>query len=78
VNDKNLTPRLPKYSLIISVIIKTTGHSNTPAVRLNDRFDSPKKERLTGEKPSHFSSENILTPINSARSALAIKKEPRI
>jgi hypothetical protein len=72
------TPFRPKYSLIISVIIKTTGHSNTPAVKLNERLVSPKNERFKGGMPINFSREKILTPMNSARSALATKKDPRI
>ena len=58
--------------------MKTTGHKRTPAVRLKDRLFSPKNERFKGSKPSHFSNENILTPINSASRALATKNTPRI
>jgi len=64
--------------LIISVITKTIGQSNTPAVRLNERFSIPRIERLSGSNPNVDSSENIFTPINSASDALAIKNEPRI
>lgn len=28
----NLTPRTPKYSLMMSVMMNTTGHSTTPVV----------------------------------------------
>src|SRR5688500_6344323 len=58
---------------MISVMMKTTGHSTTPAVRLNEKF-SPKNRRFTGSSPADSSSENILDPISSAMSALAIKK----
>lgn len=57
--------------------MKTTGHSNTPAVRLKEKL-SPKNRRLTGLTPSVFSSEKIFVPITSAISALVIKKPPRI
>jgi len=38
VKERNLTPFLPKYSFIMSVIMKTIGQSKTPAVRLKDRL----------------------------------------
>jgi hypothetical protein len=78
VKDINLTPFLPKYSFIISVMIKTTGHNKTPAVKLKERLLSPKKERLIGSMPSHFSRENIFIPMNSAKRAFATKKVPRM
>jgi hypothetical protein len=78
VKDINRTPFLPKYSLIMSVMINTTGHNKTPAVKLNERLLSPKNERLIGSMPINFSSENIFTPINSASRAFATKKDPRI
>jgi hypothetical protein len=46
-------------------------------VRLNERFSCPKNERETGERPNVFSSEKILTPINSARTAFETKNIPR-
>jgi hypothetical protein len=61
----------------MSVIIKTTGHKRTPAVRLKERLKL-KILIFTGERLKVSSREKILTPINSARSAFAIKKDPRI
>src|SRR5687768_7611580 len=58
---------------MISVMMNTTGHSSTPAVRLKEKF-SPKNRRFTGSSPTDCSSEKSLEPISSAISALAIKK----
>jgi hypothetical protein len=60
---------------MISVMIKTTGHSKTPAVRLNEKL-FPKSRRSAGAIPSDFSSENNFTPMISAIKALAIKNPP--
>ena len=59
-------------------ITDTTGHNKTPAVRLNPKSLTPKKLKLNGDKPRVSSKENIFTPINSATSALAIKKPPKM
>jgi hypothetical protein len=57
--------------------MKTTGQSNTPAVRLKERFSCPKNERDTGRIPNVFSSEKIFTPINSAITAFETKNIPK-
>jgi hypothetical protein len=61
----------------MSVIINTTGHSKTPAVKLKEKL-SPKNLRFKGSIPIVFSSENILVPTNSAINALAINNPARI
>ena len=35
-SEMKRTPRRPKYSLMTSVMMKTTGHSRTPAVKLSE------------------------------------------
>ena len=75
--DNFLTPCLPKYSLIISVIRKTTGQSNTPAENCSAP-SCPNRLMLNLGIPKVSSKANIFTPINSATSALAIKNPPRI
>jgi hypothetical protein len=62
--------------LIISVKMKTTGHNNTPAVRLKSNC-SPPNEMEAGGRPSVPSSENILVPIISAMMALVKNKNPK-
>jgi hypothetical protein len=62
---------------MISVKIKTNGHSNTPAVRLKDKPSMPNKRKFVESCPNSFSSENILTPMHSAIMALQIKKALR-
>jgi formate-dependent phosphoribosylglycinamide formyltransferase (GAR transformylase) len=61
-----------------SIVGWAPGDTSTvkPAVMLNVK-SFPKKCMCTGLKPSVLSSENILTPINSATMAFAIKNEPR-
>ncbi len=66
------TPRTPKYSLMTSVITKTTGQISTPAVKLSDPL-CPKRFQLKGAARAWSSSAKILTPTNSAISALARK-----
>src|SRR5690606_1918696 len=75
--DKNLTCLIPKYSLIISVIINMSGQVTTPADILKDRFSTPNILISNLGIPNDPSTVNIFTPINSARIALATKKDPR-
>lgn len=56
-------------------MINTMGQLSTPADMFKDRFSTPKRFRFKGNKPKVPSTENILTPINSAITALAIKKQ---
>jgi hypothetical protein len=58
----------------MSVMINSSGHNNTPQVRLKERPDCPKMVKLAGDIPKTFSRENILPPIHSAINALATKK----
>lgn len=46
----------------------------TPAVRLKAKFSMPNNEKFSGVKPSDFSREKILTPINSAKIAFVMNK----
>jgi hypothetical protein len=57
---------------MMSVIINTTGHNKTPAVKLKEN-SLPNNGILIGEIPKVLSNENIFTPITSAIKALAIK-----
>ena len=66
------TPRRPKYSLMTSVRMKTMGQMSTPAVKLSDPC-WPNKSQPNGGRPSVFSSAKILTPTNSATTALPTK-----
>ncbi len=76
------TPRRPKYSLMTSVRMKTIGQISTPAVKLSDP-DWPNRFQPNGGRPSVVSSAKILTPTNSATTALPTKnavssdEEPR-
>ena len=76
-NDRNRTPLIPKYSLMMSVMIKTTGHITTPAVRLK-LINSPNTVYENESNPKVFSNEKIFTPINSAIIAFETKKPPKI
>src|SRR5689334_17645672 len=53
-------------------MMKTTGHSSTPAVKLSEP-DWPNSFHSNGAMPSVVSSAKILTPMNSAISALQTK-----
>lgn len=55
--------------------MNTMGHKSTPTVMLKDSL-LPKTSKEIGVNPNVFSTEKILTPINSATKALAIKNEP--
>ena len=68
----NRTPRRPKYSLMTSVMMKTTGHQSTPAVNESEPA-WPNRLQPKGDRPSVASSAKILTPTNSAMIALATK-----
>ena len=71
-NELNSTTiRRPKYSLMRSVITKTTGHNKTPAVK----FISPTIPSFF--QPNKSLSEKILTPINSANKAWVKKTNPK-
>jgi hypothetical protein len=62
------TPRTPKYSLMMSVMMNTTGQSITPAVK-DSEPDWPNRRQSNGGRPSVSSSAKIFTPMNSAMSA---------
>ena len=66
------TPRTPKCSLMTSVMMNTTGQSITPAVKDSDPL-CPNSRQSKGARPSVSSSAKILTPTNSAISALVTK-----
>jgi len=55
----------------------TTGHNNTPQVRLKE-YSPPNKRMAAGFQPSVASRENIFTPINSAIRAVEIKIPARM
>src|SRR5512139_680237 len=70
--EMSRTPRRPKYSLMTSVRMKTMGQISTPAVKLSEptwpnRFQSSESMPIVG------SSAKILTPTNSATTALPTK-----
>ena len=67
--EMNRTPRTPKYSLMTSVMMNTIGHSITPAVNDSEPSGRTASSR-SGAMPSVSSSAKILTPTNSATSAL--------
>ncbi|MNQ94537.1 hypothetical protein D3C85_1100580 [compost metagenome] len=75
--DRNLTCFTPKYSLMISVIMKIMGQVNTPADITNDKCGTPNKLMSNFFMPRVSSTLNNLTPINSDNMALATKKLPR-
>lgn len=64
--DKYGTPRLSKYSLIISVVANITGQRTTPAV-WSRLIYSPWSMWLNGSMSNVTSNENILTLVNSAK-----------
>ena len=66
------TPRTPKCSLMTSVMMNTTGQSITPAVKDSEPL-CPNSRQSKGAMPSVSSSAKILTPTNSAISALVTK-----
>jgi hypothetical protein len=55
--------------------MKTIGHKITPTVILKES-ELPKIFQFTSDIPKLASNEKILTPMNSAMMALAIKKLP--
>src|SRR5690606_22192731 len=71
--ERNFTCFFPKYSLIMSVIIKTIGQVIEPADILKDKSFTPKSSRETGSHPKVFSTEKIFTPMNSDIIVLATK-----
>src|SRR4051812_44118004 len=75
--DKNRTCLTPKYSLIISVMMKIIGQVSTPADITNERLGTPNRLISNFLKPSVSSTLNNLTPINSDSIAFATKKLPR-
>ena len=77
MNDIILTPLLLKNSLLMSVIIKTTGHNRTPSDRLSVKFLNPNRDMFTADEPNVFSKENIFISINSASNAFATKYTPK-
>ena len=76
--DKTRTVFGPKYSLIISVMIKTKGHNIAPAVKLKPNPDTPNIFQSKGAIPNNFSKEKIFPPTNSATSVFPIKKPDNI
>ena len=62
---------------MMSVITNTNGHNSTPAVNDSDPV-CPNRFQFSGSTPSVPSSAKILTPMNSAISALATKNPDRI
>ena len=70
------TPRLPKYSLTISVITNTIGHSRVPAVKFSEPV-WPNRFHSSGAMPRVASSAKILTPMNSASTAVTQKNAAR-
>ncbi len=66
------TPRLPKNSLMVSVMMNTTGHSRVPAVKLSEPV-WPNRFQFSGAMPRVSSSAKIFTPISSASTALPQK-----
>ena len=68
------TPAFPKYSLIISVVIKTTGQRITPAVNVNPKGPSPKIYNSAGAKRKVSSKENNFTPMISANKTFVKKR----
>ncbi len=71
--DTSRTPRTPKCSLMTSVMMNTTGQSITPAVNDSDPA-WPNSRQSKGSMPSVSSRAKILTPTNSAISALVTKR----
>lgn len=69
------TPRLPKNSLMVSVMMNTTGHNKVPAVKLSEPV-WPNRFQFNGAMPSVSSSAKILTPMNSANAALTQRTRP--
>src|SRR5688572_18824335 len=70
--EMSRTPRTPKRSLMTSVMMKTTGHNITPAVKDREPL-CPNNRQLNEATPSVSSSAKILTPMNSAIRALVMK-----
>ena len=70
------TPRLPKYSFTVSVMMNTIGHSSVPAVKFSEPL-WPNRFHSNGAMPRVSSSAKILTPMNSASTALAQKNAAR-
>jgi len=70
------TPRLPKYSLTVSVMMNTIGHSRVPAVKFSEPL-WPNRFHCSGAMPMVSSSAKILTPMNSASTALTQKNAAR-
>ena len=66
------TPRWPKNSLMMSVMMNTIGHSSVPAVKFSEPV-CPNRFHSNGAMPSVSSSAKILTPMNSASTALTQK-----
>lgn len=62
----------------MSVVIKTIGHTITPAVRLKSRTKSSKSWIFAGGMPKIDSAEKIFMPIISATMAFVMKIEQRI
>ena len=54
----------------MSVMMKITGQSITPAVRLNPSPSTPSIVKSNGSKPKVASKENIFPPIISATNAV--------
>jgi len=72
-----LTPLVPKYSLMISEVTKTTGQLRTPAVMLKSSM-YPKIFSWAGLNPNVASAEKIFAPMISAMMALVRKIPQRI
>ncbi|MBB6064776.1 hypothetical protein HNR76_001312 [Pseudoxanthomonas broegbernensis] len=70
--EMNFTPRRPKNSLMVSVMMNTTGHSRVPAVKLSEPV-WPNRFHSSGRSPRVSSRAKILTPMNSASAALTQK-----
>ena len=75
--DRNFTPFFPKYSLITSVMMNTTGQSKTPADSCKEHSE-PKIFQFKGSIPMVSSKEKIFEPMNSATRALATKNPAKI
>src|SRR3954452_5473587 len=73
-HEMRRTPRTPKYSLMTSVMMKTNGHTSTPAVKFSVP-EIPKMDQLNGGAPSVASRAKIFTPTNSPISAF-VRKNP--
>ncbi len=72
-HEMKRTPRRPKCSLMMSVMMNTIGQSITPAVKDSEPV-WPNSRQSNGATPSESSSAKILTPTNSAISALVMKR----